>query len=265
MVFFSSPATSEAKNEVTGAQELNHEVLEDKEVSSNDDDDDVRKAEPAHAPSRAWTASAEVVRNFTRGSLAHSRRLTERGKQLFSGAVARATREQTAPRSEPPRLRIVLTGLPLRIKILAARQLSEWKIGNPGATYDTRLRSAMIIAAACAVLALVGVSLATHFAARFLASPALRSGSTAGAGAGAGSKTVGPQAPASASPAAQHSGAGGAQSPENQKSAATTAAANAQGEKSSQRPEGRRKHHRTADDDYVAPNTYKYYGNSASH
>jgi hypothetical protein len=246
-LFSPSPATSEVENEVRGAIEVKN---------------DVEQEELARAQARVWAGAAAAISNFTRSSLVHARRLAAHGNELFSLAAAKAIRERAALEWKPPRVRIVLTGLPLRIKILVTRQHSEWKMRNPDATRDTRLRNAMIMAAACAVVGLIAVSLAPHFAARFLPSHALRSGSTLGA------KTVGPSAHASTSTVAQPSKstvAAGPESPKNRKSHSTPAASRSQGAKPSpQTAEAQPKHRSTKDDDYVAPNTYKYYGNRGS-
>jgi len=116
----------------------------------------------------------------------------------------------------------------------------------------------MLKAAACAFVVLFGVSLASHFASRFLPSHTLRSGSTLGA------KSAGPPAPAVAQPSPS-AVATGPQSVKNQKSTPTPPAAKSGEEKPSRHSRAAHgKHHHPNDDDFVAPNTYKYYGKSGS-
>jgi hypothetical protein len=235
-------AISEIKNKAAEVKEIKNEV---------------QQGRPARVQVLVGTGSAAVA-NFTRSSLAQSRRLVAEGRRLYSQAAAKAIRQLPALGWQPPRVRIVLIGLPLRIKILVARQLSEWKMRTPSATPDTGFRAAIILAAACALLGLVCLALAPHFAARFLPSRSL------GAGSAVGQKIVVRSVPAAARPS-QSAVAARSAPREKEKPPSSTAAAKAKEEKPApQNRQAPRKHHRTDDDDYVAPDTYKYYGQSGS-
>jgi len=219
--------------------------IEDVEIKGNTQEQLARE--------RAW-AGSEGIASFANGALAHCQRLAGEAKRLLSGAAAKAASTVRALGWKPPRVRIVLTGLPLRIRILVARQLSKWKMLTPGATRDTGFRAAVILAAVCAVLVLLSVALAPRFAARFLPSRSLGSGSTAGR------KTDPRPAPAAPPPSQP---AAGAQPRETAKPPSGAEAPDAKQEKPSpQNPESQRKH--AAGDDLVAPDTYKYYGNRGS-
>jgi len=251
--------------EVREVKDLKKEV---KEIRN-----DARKDGPARAQAPAWagavavltravavltraaavlTGAAAVLNDFLRNSLAYPRRWTERGKRLFA-RPARTIPAPEAPRWKPPHARIALTGLPLRMKILAARRLSDWKVRSAAPGF----RSAVIIAAACILVALVGVSLTSRFRASFLP------GHGSGSGSLEGAKPLPPPAPA-AQPSPSRVAAG-PQSPDLGKSRRTPAAARPHEKKPPPpRPEKHRKHRHMKDDDYVAPNTYKYYGNGVS-
>ncbi|MBO0910840.1 MAG: hypothetical protein J2P13_03515 [Acidobacteria bacterium] len=259
-----SASITEIRSEAREVEEI--EEVKEVEIEVNDKDrqkekdkdeskGDVKQDEPSEAEEgRIWPVAA-VVSNFARSSLARSRHLAAEGRRLFSRAAAKAVSERPARGWKPPRVRIVLTGLPLRIKILLARRLSEWKMQSPSATTDTGgLRTAVIIAAACAVVALICILLAPHFAAGFLPSRSLPPSSMAGR------KTAASPHPAAAPPSQSAPGSG-SQPPETGKPSSSAPARKAREEKPSPgNGEAQRKHRRAGDDDYVAPDTYKYYG-----
>lgn len=158
------------------------------------------------------------------------------------------------------RVRIRLGGTPLRVKILLTRSISEWKLKRNSMRIDARLWGSMMMAAISALLVLGLISAVRHYATQSLPS---RIGSTHSL---ANSKN---EIPADAVPAKVAAQAGvvpaktasqhaAAQVP---KKPAVIQAKQVSTSSPATSSAVRKKPRATTSDDYVAPDTYTYYGN----
>jgi len=213
--------------------------------------------------------SFKVIRNVAqRGQLSAAKfsRAASLQAQQFTKSFARnvVDAEKTtidyakASRLRAPRVRIVLSGLPLKIKIFLARRTSEWKMKQVDSSRDVRLWTSMTLASVAAIIALVIVSMIPHYAAKSLPSKLLNTGSTVNADSAAA------PAPVVSSPAvvnaSQREAVSSIPVSQTKPEPATT-------KRPAQKPANasniKSKPRRHVDDDYVAPDTYKYYGNSS--
>ena len=210
-------------------------------------------------------SQSALIRN-SRSRFGDSRRLAAK----LVGAASTHAKEFSArtklgkirsPKLRAPRVRIVLTGLPLQIRIFFMRQFTPWRLIDDQHSMDSRLWISMTMAAITAIIALIIVSLVPHYAARFLPSRLTASQLNVSAN----SATVAPArveaaAPVRAGPAAivkpASAESGSAAKPPSKIESAKLTTAEAK------TTTGTKRHH--VDDDYVAPDTYKYYGNSDS-
>lgn len=198
-----------------------------------------------------------ALQKANRAGMARSQRLAVIVRQAVSkGAkqfpVWAKQLETKVPSANAPRVRIVFTGLPLRLRIFFARKVTEWNIKHGGKSADTRLWTSMTLAAISAIIALIIVSIVPHYAARYLPSRLASTQSTVSANAAEPAVS-----PVSTTPQPILKEASiSVKAPVAAKKSATKAvAANAAPE---------RKTHHGATDDYVAPDTYKYYGGNTS-
>ena len=151
----------------------------------------------------------------------------------------------------PSRIQALTVASVLRARIMVARQLSEWRIRRQRVAVDSRFWASMSMAAVAAIIALVIVSVVPHYAARSLPSRILNTNPSVDASVvsrpaapAAQVKTVAPVrkpvSTASSHPAPLKTSS--------VKTASLTAPA---------------KPHHVVHDDYVAPDTYKYYGTAS--
>ncbi len=149
--------------------------------------------------------------------------------------------------STPSRIRVLLAAAALQSRIIAAQQLSAWRMRRERAAIDSRFWASMTMSAIAAIIALVIVSVVPHYAAKSLPSrllntnPSVDANVAAPVAAAPASKTIAPIRKTATATGAQTT-----------PSKANTAKADSA--KSAAKP----KH--VVHDDYVAPNTYKYYG-----
>ncbi|HZQ20577.1 MAG TPA: hypothetical protein VFA90_17940 [Terriglobales bacterium] len=202
--------------------------------------------------SRRYSETAErAVMIATRNGLKQQRRLIDRVRLGVAAATVRTSTYVRTNGFKSRRVKVIATGLPLKMRISLARRMSAWKMTGTGA--DARLRTSMALAAFSALIVLIIVSIIPHFAAKSLPSQMFPHPSTVSANTArpvVSTEPVVTSAPAdkpmlkvaeltTTKPVPKH------------KPVATSA-----------QPQ-RRKLYRTAEDDYIAPNTYVYYGNKA--
>ncbi len=142
------------------------------------------------------------------------------------------------------RMRVRLAGLPLRMRILLTRAISEWRLKADNAGTDSRLLTAMTLGLCTALLALAIVSSARHYGNASLPSHLVHSGASQVPAATTSANAITKQ-PVRAE---FHTKAQAARTirPRPISMAART----------------RLKPSRKEDDDYVARDTYVYYGDS---
>jgi Tfp pilus assembly major pilin PilA len=173
-----------------------------------------------------WNSSIARAREFSQGATTPENTVVESSPTPAVSEAQTFTISQAAGR---------LTKLSLRAKILFAQQLSKWEMTHPTPN-QVRLWSSMTMAAVAAILALAIISLVPHYAQKSLPSRVLAT-SSAGKANDANANATKPLE-------------------KNMK----TKANHPQGSAASQKAT-RPKPRRSENGDYVAPNTYKYYGN----
>lgn len=161
--------------------------------------------------------------------------------------------------SAPSRIRVLLAASALRARVITAEQLAAWKLQRQRMAIDSRLWASMTMAAIAAIIVLVIVSVVPHYAARSLPSRLLNTNPSVNADAAApvaaapvGSLKPAPPATKATKAASVNTtpSTSGSTKPGVTKAAATKTAANT----------APAKPRHVAHDDYVAPDTYKYYG-----
>ncbi|HKW17641.1 MAG TPA: hypothetical protein VJO35_09055 [Terriglobales bacterium] len=201
-----------------------------------------------HANQHAQRLKASTIQ-AGRITQEESRRVFESLASAYSEARNRISAQSSSWRTG--RVRVVLTGAPLRIKLLFVRRLVEWKITQAGSTGDERLRSSMTFAAISATVVLIIISVVPRYAAKSLPSRLLGQNAAVTAKNTKSSMAVPVSGNLIVKPAALI-----------YKTAPTKARKSEPKPKSSHAAVRTppRKIYRTAEDDYIAPDTYIYYG-----
>jgi hypothetical protein len=193
--------------------------------------------------------SQSTILNLSRASLEHLKRMSARGNSV-SVAGTKQISAVVTQRFSSQRIRSAVAGPVLRAKTLLAQLMSQWKTRRDRVAIDSRFWTSMTLAAISAIIVLGIVSVVPNYAAKSLPSRILSPNSSANANVAA---PVALAAPRQTSPP-QTSKTAVKKAPDpkpaDQKPASPKAAAPP-------------KAHRSADDDYVAPDTYKYYGNGS--
>lgn len=211
---------------------------------------------------------AERTRGYaqiTRGSIVNlSCAGLERLKQMSAKgrSVSAAGREQisSAVKSQPfnsQRTRTAFAAPVARAKTLLAEPMSQWRKKRERVAIDSRFWSSMTLAAISAIIVLGIVSVVPNYAAKSLPSRILSPSSSVNANVAAPVVLAAPRQTSSSQAVA----------PQTSKTAANRTANPTLGQEKPASPKAAvpRKAHRAADDDYVAPDTYKYYGNGSKH
>ena len=211
-------------------------------------------------PARLWILAQS--RSAVERTRAHRERLRRGAASLLSSSLVHAKRQAdrihalSYDRNASPgphnsihsAVRIRLTGLPRQARTLFARANSEWRLKGRGLHGDSRLWTSMAMAALSALLALALVTTVRHYGTAALPSHLSNSNPTLRLNNPAASSAV------PIKPPAIHADAP-ARSPD--KRAIHT-------KRVRPAPPVRPRHRRSEDDDYVARDTYVYYGNKSS-
>jgi hypothetical protein len=150
----------------------------------------------------------------------------------------------------PSRVRVLLAASALQARIITAQRLSAWRLRRERMAVDSRFWASMTMSAIAAIIALVIVSVVPHYAARSLPSRLLNTNPSVDANVAAPVATAAPVRKAD-TPSRKTTTATGAQT-------APPKANSAKTDSSKAATNPKPKH--VVYDDYVAPNTYKYYG-----
>lgn len=209
-----------------------------------------------------WKADATpYVQSAKQRVSAGAKRSIEEGRGRIAKAAERArARKESQPLrlrsagiAEPQkssirdfRLRIRLAGLPLQMRLAIARAKLEWQLGHESVSRDSRLWSSVALGALAALLVMGLFSMARHLAQASLPSNRVSANSSREATESARSASILPQTLTPAEKPAKN--ASRRVRPENP--VLKTAA----------KPRVRR----SGDSDYVAKDTYVYYGSRAS-
>jgi hypothetical protein len=186
---------------------------------------------------------------FSRAGVSRVRQISDRVRTGSTTAHGDVVRPANTRPSTPSRVRVLLAASALQARIIAAQQLSAWRIRRERMAVDSRFWASMTLSAIAAIIALVIVSVVPHYAAKSLPSRLLNTNPSVDANVAA---------PAAAAPAPVQKTAAPVRkaaitSTQAVASKPTLASATT---KTSTNPKP--KH--LVQDDYVAPNTYKYYG-----
>jgi hypothetical protein len=192
--------------------------------------------------------TGSVVSVFSRTGLARLQRLSARVSSASMAGRSHVLRPANTQPSSPSRARTRLATSASRAKVFAAQRLSAWKMKRDGMAIDSRFWSSMTLSAIAALIVLAIVSMVPHYAAKSLPSQILNTNPSVSASVAAPVTAPAPHAEKT-TPRKTGNAQPAQEKPVSRKTAAT--------------PATTPKPHRAADDDYVAPNTYKYYGNGS--
>jgi hypothetical protein len=208
--------------------------------------------------SRYARSTGSSLSALSRAGVSRFSEISAKLRKISTQSTTDIVRPANTRPSTPSRIRVLLASSALQIKIITAQQLSAWRLRRERAAIDSRFWASMTMSAIAAVIALVIVSVVPHYAAKSLPSRILNTNPSVDANV---------SAPIAASPAPLQKTIAPARKTttgnSTQTAAAKTDAVKADSTKSAMNPKP--KH--VADEDYVAPNTYKYYGSGskASH
>ena len=208
--------------------------------------------------SRYARTLAGALSAFSRGGVSRVQQLRTRVPTASTAATGDVVPPADLHPSAPSRIRMLLAASALQTKNVTARQLSAWRMPRERMATDSRLWASMTMSAIAAVIALVIVSIVAHYAARSLPSRILNPNPSVDANVAARAAAAPAQVQKTVTPVRKTVTA-----TRTQTTAAKTDAVKADSAKSASNPKPKR----IAHDDYVAPNTYKYYGtgSKASH
>jgi hypothetical protein len=218
----------------------------------------------------------EHVRNLTRSGVAKTRRYAHTtGSTLgaFSRAGASLVRQISARvrtasttttgdvvrpantrSSKLSRLRVLLAASALQARIITARELAAWRMRRERMAIDSRLWASMSMAAIVAIIALVIVSVVPHYAAKSLPSRLLITNPSVDANVAA---------PVAATTTPVHKPDAPVRKTATTSGKQTTASKSDSTKADSSNAAANAKPKHIVQDDYVAPNTYKYYGSGS--
>jgi hypothetical protein len=212
-----------------------------------------------HLVRGGWSRTGQYVRtaggalgSYSRTGIARMRQASLKVRASSASAAADVVRRASHQPATPSRIRMLIAASVLRARIMAAQQLSAWRIRREQVAVDSRFWTSMTMAAIAAIIALVIVSVVPHYAAKSLPSRIMNTNPSVDASV----------VPRAAAPAAQAKTIVPARKP-----VATAASHPAPTKATSIMPTtstaSAAKARHVLHDDYVAPNTYKYYGNAS--
>jgi hypothetical protein len=186
---------------------------------------------------------------FSRAGASRVQQISARVRTASTAANGDVVRPANTRPSTPSRVRVLLATSALQTRIIVAQQLSAWRMRRERMAIDSRFWASMTMAAIAAIIALVIASVVPHYAARSLPSRLLNTNPSVNASVAA--PAAANSAPVHRPYALARKGATGTQTTASKTDSAKT--------NSAQVAANPKPKHGTRDD-YVAPNTYKYYG-----
>ena len=202
-------------------------------------------------------ATGIVITNVSQAGLEYLKLMSAGGRSVSSAGTKQISSAVKSQPSNSQRIRTAFAAPVARAKTLLAEPMSQWRKKRERVAIDSRFWSSMTLAAISAIIVLGIVSVVPNYAAKSLPSRILGPNSSASANVAAPVVLAAPRQTSSSQ----------AVPPQTGKTAAkrTTSPTLAQEKPASPKAAAPRKAHRAADDDYVAPDTYKYYGNGSKH
>ena len=195
-------------------------------------------------------ATGAALGSFSRAGVSRVQQISARVRAASATTTGDVVRPATTSSATPSRVRVLLAASALQARVITAQRFAAWRMRRERMAIDSRFWSSMTMAAIAAIIALVIVSVVPHYAAKSLPSQLLNTNPSVDANVAA---------PVAATPTAAHIAAAPARKGTTVVTHPTgpkTGPAKASAAKASANPKP--KH--VVRDDYVAPNTYKYYG-----
>jgi hypothetical protein len=189
-------------------------------------------------------ATGSTLNALGRTSLARLQGISARINSASRAHTSNVVRPPKMQFSPPSRVRLQIAASTLQIKIVAAQRLAEWKAKRDKMAIDSRFWTSMTLSAIVALIALAIVSLVPRYAAKSLPSQIVNTNPSVSANVAAPAAAPLPHVDKTAARKTKSA------KPAQTKTASTAAATPA-------------KPGRQSNDDYVAPDTYKYYGNGS--
>jgi len=207
--------------------------------------------------SRYARITGSALGGFSHAGVMRAQQLSARVRKASVASTRDVIRPANTRSSTPSRIRVLLATSALQAKIITTQQLSAWRIRRQRAAIDSRFWASMTMSVIAAVIALVIVSVVPHYAAKSLPSRILNTNPSVDANV---------SAPVAAAPAQVQKTVAPARKTANATSTQTATTKTDSVKVDSTKSANPRPKH-VIQDDYVAPNTYKYYGtgSKASH
>jgi hypothetical protein len=207
--------------------------------------------------SRYARSTGSALSAFSQAGVMRAQQMSARVRKASVASTRDVVRPANSRPSTPSRIRVLLAASALQAKIITTQQLSAWRIRRERAAIDSRFWASMTMSAIAAVIALVIVSVVPHYAAKSLPSRILNTNSSVDANVSAPVAAAPAQVQKTVAPVRKTTNATSTQS--------TTTKTDSVKAGSTKSANPKPKH--VVQDDYVAPNTYKYYGtgSKASH
>jgi hypothetical protein len=195
---------------------------------------------------------------FSRVRVSRVQQMSDRVRTASTTATGDVVQPANTRPSNLSRLRVLLAASALQARIITARELVAWRMRRERMAIDSRLWASMTMAAIAAMIALVIVSVVPHYAAKSLPSRLLITNPSVDANVAA---------PVAATTTPVHKPDAPVRKTATTSGKQTTASKSDSTKADSANAAANPKPKHIAQDDYVAPNTYKYYGSGskASH
>jgi hypothetical protein len=195
--------------------------------------------------------TGSALGGLSRAGVSRVKRLSARVQIASRAATGDVVRPANTQPSTPSRIAVLLAASALRAKIVTAQQLSAWRLRRERMAVDSRFWTSMTLSAIAAIIALVIVSIVPHYAAKSLPSRILNTNPSVDANV---------VAPVAAAPATVEKTATPVRKTATASRTQTTAAKTNSVKVDPSKAATNAKPKHVVQDDYVAPNTYKYYG-----
>jgi hypothetical protein len=203
-----------------------------------------------------YAQSARIAAtNVSRAGLEHLKRLSAKGRSVSAVGTKQISSAVVTHRFNSHRIRAAVAVPVLRAKTLFAHPMFQLKMRRERVAIDSRFWTSMTLAAISALIVLGIVSVVPNYAAKSLPSRILGPNSSVNANVVAPVVLAAPRQASSSQAVPPQTGKTAAKKTVNPKLA--------QEKPASPKAVAPPKAHRAADNDYVAPDTYKYYGNGS--
>jgi hypothetical protein len=191
---------------------------------------------------------------FSRAQVSRVQQMSDRVRTASTMTAVDVVRPANTRPSTPSRVRVLLAASALRARVITAEQLAAWRMRRERMAIDSRFWASMTMAAIMAIIALVIVSVVPHYAAKSLPSRLLITNPSVDANVAA---------PVAATTTPVHKPDAPVRKTATTSGKQTTASKSDSTKADSSNAAANAKPKHIVQDDYVAPNTYKYYGSGS--